>query len=96
MGRIPLPLCDLRNDVLFVNCAVMSKAKGPTPDSEFEHSSIPATIKKIFNLKSNFLTHRDAWAGIFEDVVTQLTSPRTDCPGRSFHKFCSILLSTNI
>ncbi|XP_010695377.1 non-specific phospholipase C6 isoform X1 [Beta vulgaris subsp. vulgaris] len=59
---------------------VMSKAKGPTPDSEFEHSSIPATIKKIFNLKSNFLTHRDAWAGIFEDVVTQLTSPRTDCP----------------
>ncbi|XP_057519223.1 non-specific phospholipase C6 [Amaranthus tricolor] len=59
---------------------VVSKPKGPMANSEFEHSSIPATIKKIFNLKSNFLTHRDAWAGTFEDVVSQLTSPRTDCP----------------
>ncbi|KAM7257005.1 hypothetical protein ACFE04_012746 [Oxalis oulophora] len=59
---------------------VVSRPKGPTPSSEFEHSSIPATIKKIFNLPSNFLTHRDAWAGTFEDVVGQLTSPRTDCP----------------
>lgn len=61
--------------------AVISGPKGPAPNSEFEHSSIPATIKKIFNLKSNFLTHRDAWAGTFEEVVTGLTSPRTDCPG---------------
>lgn len=59
---------------------VISKAQGPTPNSEYEHSSIPATIKKIFNLKSNFLTHRDAWAGTFEHVFSQLTSPRTDCP----------------
>ncbi|KAL3654987.1 Non-specific phospholipase C6 [Castilleja foliolosa] len=59
---------------------VISKPKGPTPNSEFEHSSIPATIKKIFNLSSNFLTHRDAWAGTFEQVVGELTSPRTDCP----------------
>ncbi|WMV21194.1 hypothetical protein MTR67_014579 [Solanum verrucosum] len=59
---------------------VITKPKGPTPSSEFEHSSIPATIKKIFNLTSNFLTHRDAWAGTFEHVVAQLSSPRTDCP----------------
>lgn len=59
---------------------VISRPKGPTPNSEFEHSSIPATIKKIFNLSSNFLTHRDAWAGTFEAVVGELTSPRTDCP----------------
>lgn len=59
---------------------VMSGPKGPTPNSEFEHSSIPATIKKMFNLSSNFLTHRDAWAGTFEEVVGELTSPRTDCP----------------
>ncbi|KAK6924684.1 Phosphoesterase [Dillenia turbinata] len=52
----------------------------PTPNSEYEHSSIPATIKKMFNLSSNFLTHRDAWAGTFEQVVSELTSPRTDCP----------------
>lgn len=61
--------------------AVISGPKGPTPNSEFEHSSIPATVKKMFNLSSNFLTHRDAWAGTFEHVVGELSSPRTDCPG---------------
>lgn len=59
---------------------VISRPQGPTPTSEYEHSSIPATIKKMFNLSSNFLTRRDAWAGTFEQVVGQLTSPRTDCP----------------
>ncbi|KAL2347052.1 hypothetical protein Fmac_001052 [Flemingia macrophylla] len=59
---------------------VVSGAKGPAENSEFEHSSIPATIKKMFNLSSNFLTHRDAWAGTFEYVVGELSSPRTDCP----------------
>ncbi|XP_026378856.1 non-specific phospholipase C6-like [Papaver somniferum] len=59
---------------------VISGPKGPAPNSEFEHSSIPATIKKMFNLSSNFLTHRDAWAGTFEEVVGELTAPRTDCP----------------
>lgn len=65
-------------------CVVISKTRGPAPNSEFEHSSIPATIKKMFNLSSNFLTHRDAWAGTFEQVVAELTSPRTDCPGNYF------------
>ncbi|CAM8967225.1 unnamed protein product [Rhodiola kirilowii] len=51
----------------------------PTPTSEYEHSSIPATVKKIFNLKSPFLTKRDEWAGTFETVLTR-TTPRTDCP----------------
>ncbi|CAM8961379.1 unnamed protein product [Rhodiola kirilowii] len=51
----------------------------PTPTSEYEHSSIPATVKKIFNLKSPFLTKRDEWAGTFETVLTR-TAPRTDCP----------------
>ncbi|KAL6996935.1 Non-specific phospholipase C6 [Sarracenia purpurea var. burkii] len=59
---------------------VISRPKGPASNSEYEHSSIPATIKKMFNLSSNFLTHRDAWAGTFEQVVGELTSPRTDCP----------------
>ncbi|XP_047330490.1 non-specific phospholipase C6 [Impatiens glandulifera] len=59
---------------------VIGRPKGPNPNSEYEHSSIPATIKKMFNLSSNFLTHRDAWAGTFEHVVGELTSPRTDCP----------------
>lgn len=63
---------------------VISKPKGPSSTSEYEHSSIPATIKKLFNLSSNFLTHRDAWAGTFEQVVGELATPRTDCPGNKF------------
>ncbi|CAA7400571.1 unnamed protein product [Spirodela intermedia] len=58
---------------------VVARANGPTASSEYEHSSIPATLKKLFNLSSPFLTRRDAWAGTFEHVVGELTSPRTDC-----------------
>ncbi|XP_021755145.1 non-specific phospholipase C4-like [Chenopodium quinoa] len=57
---------------------VIHAPKGPQPTSQFEHSSIPATVKKIFNLK-DFLTKRDAWAGTFE-VVLNRTTPRSDCP----------------
>ncbi|CAL9138443.1 unnamed protein product [Musa acuminata var. zebrina] len=57
---------------------VIHRPSGPYPASEFEHSSIPATVKKLFNLKE-FLTKRDAWAGTFETVLTR-TTPRTDCP----------------
>ncbi|KAJ0439054.1 putative phosphoesterase, alkaline-phosphatase-like, core domain superfamily [Helianthus annuus] len=58
---------------------VLHKPTGPYPTSEFEHSSIPATVKKIFGLKSH-LTKRDEWAGTFEGVASR-TTPRTDCPG---------------
>ncbi|KAK9224802.1 hypothetical protein WN943_009840 [Citrus x changshan-huyou] len=52
----------------------------PFATSEFEHSSIPATVKKLFNLSAPFLTKRDAWAGTFEGIVQTRTAPRTDCP----------------
>lgn len=52
---------------------------GPFPTSEFEHSSIPATVRKLFNLPS-FLTKRDEWAGSFEGILQTRTEPRTDCP----------------
>ncbi|KAK1316638.1 hypothetical protein QJS10_CPA05g00819 [Acorus calamus] len=52
----------------------------PFLTSEFEHSSIPATVKKLFNLSSPYLTNRDAWAGTFEGVLQRRTEPRTDCP----------------
>ncbi|KAL0923085.1 hypothetical protein M5K25_007130 [Dendrobium thyrsiflorum] len=52
----------------------------PTSASEYEHSSIPATVKKIFNLPSPHLTNRDAWAGTFDSIVQTRTEPRTDCP----------------
>ncbi|WOL09539.1 non-specific phospholipase C4 [Canna indica] len=57
---------------------VVHAPSGPHPTSQFEHSSIPATVKKIFNLR-DFLTKRDAWAGTFDTVLTR-TTPRTDCP----------------
>ncbi|KAJ1287120.1 hypothetical protein BS78_03G405800 [Paspalum vaginatum] len=59
---------------------VVHGPSGPTPTSQYEHSSIPATVKKIFNLPQDFLTRRDAWAGTFESVVQARTEPRTDCP----------------
>ncbi|KAG6682601.1 hypothetical protein I3842_13G151000 [Carya illinoinensis] len=52
----------------------------PFPTSEYEHSSIPATVRKLFNLSSPFLTKRDQWAGTFEGIVQKRTEPRTDCP----------------
>nr|GMD14632.1 non-specific phospholipase C2 [Ipomoea batatas] len=54
----------------------------PFPNSEYEHSSIPATVKKIFNLPSPFLTRRDAWAGTFESILQKRKEPRTDCPAQ--------------
>lgn len=57
---------------------VLHGPSGPYPTSEFEHSSLAATIKKIFNLK-DFLTKRDAWAGTFEGVLNR-SSLRQDCP----------------
>eukprot|EP00030_Apusomonadida_sp_AF-17_P005935 a676768_16.p1 GENE.a676768_16~~a676768_16.p1 ORF type:complete len:507 (+),score=160.49 a676768_16:31-1521(+) len=49
----------------------------PTPFSQFEHSSIPATMRKIFGWEA-FLTRRDAWAATFENVFA-LDTPRLDC-----------------
>ena len=39
---------------------------------QFEHSSIPATVKTLFNL-TGFLTNRDAWAGAAH------RKPKLDC-----------------
>lgn len=55
----------------------------PSPTSQFEHSSIPATVKKLFNLSSDFLTKRDSWAATFEDLFTLRDTPRTDCPSEN-------------
>ncbi|KAM7522079.1 hypothetical protein LguiA_011981 [Lonicera macranthoides] len=59
---------------------VIHEPNGPTPSSQFEHSSIPATVKNLFNLNSNFLTKRDAWAGTFENHFSLRDTPRDDCP----------------
>ncbi|EXC10892.1 hypothetical protein L484_002556 [Morus notabilis] len=62
------------------HAVVHGPSGSPFPTSEFEHSSIPATVKKLFNLSSPFLTKRDQWAGTFEGIFQKRTEPRTDCP----------------
>ncbi|XP_061359104.1 non-specific phospholipase C4-like [Gastrolobium bilobum] len=57
---------------------VLHEPSGPSSTSQYEHSSVPATVKKIFNLPE-FLTKRDAWAGTLDGLLTR-TTPRTDCP----------------
>jgi len=53
---------------------------GPTNTSQFSHSSVPSTLKNLFNLSTPFLTKRDAWATPFDSLFFQRTTPRTDCP----------------
>jgi len=52
----------------------------PYPTSHFEHSSVSATLRQLFNIDSAFLTKREAWAATFEQIVLGRDSPRTDCP----------------
>jgi hypothetical protein len=40
--------------------------------SKFEHSSIPTPNQKVFNLLSDVLNKRDAWAGTFDHICTEL------------------------
>ena len=58
--------------------SVFQEPKGPTNSSQFELTSVPATVKNLFNL-SGFLTKRDAWAGSFDELLL-LDRPRTDAP----------------
>ncbi|KAG6382624.1 hypothetical protein SASPL_157690 [Salvia splendens] len=61
--RVPTLLISPRID----KGSVIHEPSGPTLTSQYEHSSIPTTVKKLFNLNSNFLTKRDAWAGTFDN-----------------------------
>jgi hypothetical protein len=64
----------------WVNAGVVNEpVLGPQNGSQFELSSIPATVKNLFNL-SGFLTKRDKWAGSLHELTLNRTSPRTDCP----------------
>ena len=61
-----------------------TEAQKPTPTSEFDLTSIISTVRKMFGTNSGEsvkpLTRRDAWAATFEDQLTKLSEPRTDCP----------------
>jgi Phosphoesterase family len=53
-------------------------AKGEVDHTQYEHASIPATLKKLFGL-SGFLTKRDAASNTFEGIIS-LGAPRLDAP----------------
>lgn len=57
--------------------AVFQEPKGPTNTSQFDLTSVPATLKNLFNL-SSFLTKRDEWSGSFHELL--LEAPRRDAP----------------
>eukprot|EP00300_Choanocystis_sp_HF-7_P040613 c7101_g1_i1.p1 GENE.c7101_g1_i1~~c7101_g1_i1.p1 ORF type:complete len:509 (+),score=98.51 c7101_g1_i1:30-1529(+) len=50
----------------------------PAANSQYEHTSLLATLKNLFGLP-NFLTRRDAWAASFHNELTE-PEPRTDTP----------------
>jgi len=52
--------------------------KGVVDHTQYEHASVPATLKKLFGL-SGFLTMRDAAANTLDSIVS-LDIPRTDAP----------------
>ena len=54
------------------------EGQGPEPSSRYEHSSVPATVRRLFNITES-LTRREAWAATFEHILS-LPVARTDCP----------------
>ncbi len=55
-------------------------SKGAVDHTQYEHASIPATVRKLFGLGGP-LTQRDAAASTFEGILT-LDTPRTDTPAQ--------------
>ncbi|GJP35874.1 hypothetical protein CLOM_g20418 [Closterium sp. NIES-68] len=61
---------------------VIHRPRGPYNSSQFEHTSVAATLRDVFGLssKQDVLTARDAWAGSLLPFLSLRSSPRTDCP----------------
>jgi len=57
---------------------IVHAGEGPQPNSQYEHSSVSATLKKVLNLPS-FLTERDKWASTFDHIFETRSAPREDC-----------------
>eukprot|EP00041_Stephanoeca_diplocostata_P025155 m.651968 g.651968 ORF g.651968 m.651968 type:complete len:591 (-) comp22686_c0_seq1:2013-3785(-) len=57
--------------------SVIQSPKGPYNTSQFDHTSVIATARNLFNLTGS-LTKRDMWAGSFDELL--LDQVRTDAP----------------
>jgi phospholipase C len=53
--------------------------KGRVDSTQYQHTSVLATLKKLFGLNS-FLTKRDAGASAFDQLFSELAQPRDDYP----------------
>jgi len=58
---------------------VSEPAVKPYNDSQYDGTSIVATIKRLFDLP-DFLTKRDAWSASFDHLFDELAAPRNDTP----------------
>ncbi len=47
--------------------------------SQYDHTSVMATFRKMMNMSEGPLTRRDAWSATFEHLFS-LSEPRTDAP----------------
>jgi phospholipase C len=56
---------------------------GEPRESHFDHTSLAATLRKMWKLSGGPLTRRDAWAATFEGIFEELDAarPDSDCPG---------------
>ena len=52
----------------------------PFSNSKYDLTSIMSSARKLLGMPLQNLTDRDGWAGTFEHVVTELDTPRKDCP----------------
>lgn len=75
--RLGLRTSSMLISPLVAKGSVFQEPTGPTNTSQFDHTSVLATMKNMFNL-SGFLTKRDMWAGSFDELL--LDTPRTDTP----------------
>jgi phospholipase C len=57
-----------------------SGVQAPMTTSQFDATSIISTVNKIFGIRPVNTTNRTIWAGTFDDLFLQRTTPRTDCP----------------
>ena len=54
--------------------------KGQVESRRLQHTSVLATVRKMWDLRPQPLTAREGQAQTFEDLIETLPRPRQDCP----------------
>jgi uncharacterized protein YegP (UPF0339 family) len=55
-------------------------AKGQIEKRRLQHTSVLATVRKMWGLRAQPLTAREGQAATFDDLLESLAEPRRDCP----------------